>query len=85
MYASSLLLSGSSLFYSYLFILQTVLFILPFMDYLLRKLHIHVIFLRFISHFYAMNFALFLGFLKNITGRSTSIWEPTRRQNIEKI
>jgi cellulose synthase/poly-beta-1,6-N-acetylglucosamine synthase-like glycosyltransferase len=35
--------------------------------------------LKFISHFYYMNFALFLGFINYIKGVKTSIWEPTKR------
>ncbi|MCA0430574.1 MAG: glycosyltransferase [Bacteroidetes bacterium] len=35
--------------------------------------------LKFISHFYYMNFALFLGFKNYIKGVKTSIWEPTKR------
>ncbi len=35
--------------------------------------------LKFISHFYYMNFALFFGFINYIKGVKTSIWEPTKR------
>jgi cellulose synthase/poly-beta-1,6-N-acetylglucosamine synthase-like glycosyltransferase len=72
-------LALSSEFYFFLFLFQIILSILPFIDYILRKINIHIIILRFVTHFYAMNFALLIGFFKNITGMKTNIWQPTRR------
>ncbi len=68
-----------NMFYLYLFYLQCVIIILPFIDFLLRKINLHIIILRFITHFYSMNFALFIGFFKYLKGVKTNVWQPTKR------
>lgn len=78
----NLVLAFKNTFYLSLFILQCILFILPFIDYFLRKIEIHVLFLRFITHFWAMNVALLFGFVKFITGVKTNVWQPTKRQQV---
>ena len=78
-YTTSIVLSNSSVFFMYLLIIQTILLILPILDLILRKVNFHSIFLRFITHFYAMNVALIIGFIKSILGKKTNIWQPTRR------
>lgn len=45
----------------------------------LKKIGIHSRLLRFISHFYQMNFALLLGFVKYIKGVQSNVWQPTKR------
>ena len=73
------ILALSSEFYCILFLFQVFLSILPIIDFILRKINLHIIILRFVTHFYAMNFALLVGFFKSITGMKTNIWQPTRR------
>ncbi|MCF8381505.1 MAG: glycosyltransferase [Bacteroidales bacterium] len=73
------LLSDKSDFYFYLFILQNILLIIPLIDIILRKFNIHIVLLRFITHFAAMNIALLLGFYKYLFGVKTNIWQPTKR------
>ena len=68
-----------SLFYQISFYLLTLFFILPVIDLIMRKINIHVVFLRFVTHFFAMNAGLFTGLVKYITGRKSNIWQPTRR------
>ncbi|MBE9468098.1 MAG: glycosyltransferase [Bacteroidetes bacterium] len=68
-----------STFYLYLFYLQCFVIILPFIDFLMRKIKLHVILLRFITHFYSMNIALFIGFFKYLKGVKTNVWQPTKR------
>ena len=48
-------------------------------DQLFRLVGIHFKLLRFITHFYSMNLALFVGFIKYIMGIKTSLWNPTER------
>lgn len=67
--------------FMYLFILHLVLTSLPFIDYLLKKSHIHNRTLRFISHFYGMNLAMFLGFFKSLKKIETNVWKPTERKS----
>ncbi len=77
-FLSNLFLLGN-IFYLYLFYLQCIIIILPFIDFLLRKINLHIIILRFITHFYSMNFALFIGFFKYLKGVKTNVWKPTKR------
>lgn len=58
---------------------QIMLLIIPAIDYVLRKLGIHILFLRFVTHFYGMNAALLAGFFKYLKGIKSNVWEPTRR------
>jgi cellulose synthase/poly-beta-1,6-N-acetylglucosamine synthase-like glycosyltransferase len=60
-------------------ILQFSFLVIPVIDYFLRKLKLHTIPLRFISHFVLMNLALLAGFLRYIGGINTNVWQPTRR------
>jgi cellulose synthase/poly-beta-1,6-N-acetylglucosamine synthase-like glycosyltransferase len=76
---SNILLATTSQFYLYLLVIQAVILSFPIMDYLLRKIGIHIVFLRFITHFYSMNLALLAGFLKFIKGTETNVWHPTKR------
>jgi cellulose synthase/poly-beta-1,6-N-acetylglucosamine synthase-like glycosyltransferase len=67
------------LFYKATLCIQAIMFFIPFMDYLLRKIGLQIVILRFITHFYTMNLALLAGFVKYIKGSETDIWQPTRR------
>ena len=78
---SSILLQNQSLFYQFFAVLLFFSLITPIIDYLLRKYGIHIILLRFISHYYYMNLGLFIGLLKYIKGVKTNVWEPTKRES----
>jgi len=63
-----------------LFALVQIIFIaIPVIDQILRKIGIHVLPLRFISHFVLMNLALLAGFLRYLGGIKSNVWQPTRR------
>jgi len=66
-------------FYNWIFVAQIGFYLIPFLDMLLKKLNIHILLLRFITHLLAMNLALFIGMWKYFKGVRTSIWEPTKR------
>ena len=66
-------------FYFFIAVIMISSIILTIIDYFLRKIQIHIIALRFISHFYYMNTALFIGLIKYIKGVKTNVWEPTKR------
>ena len=72
-------LAFSSYFYYILFIVQVVFYVIPLADYLLRKFHIHIVLLRFVTHFINMNLALLMGFFKYLKGIKSNVWEPTAR------
>jgi cellulose synthase/poly-beta-1,6-N-acetylglucosamine synthase-like glycosyltransferase len=76
---TSYFLSYQNNIYTAALLFQTMLLSIPFIDLFLRIFNLHIIFLRFITHFYAMNVALLIGFIKNIFGKKTNIWQPTRR------
>lgn len=76
--SNAFLLSGH-VFYTITFLMQVLLLLIPFIDLILRKIHLHVILLRFITHFYSMNLALLIGLINYIRGVKTNVWQPTRR------
>ncbi len=76
---TSLFLGREYFFYRYLFYFQVFILILPLVDYLLGKIKIHVIILRFVTHFISMNFALLVGFINYLKGVKSNVWQPTRR------
>ncbi len=65
----------------YVVLLHVILLVLPLIDYILKKFHIHNQILRFISHFYGMNLAMFLGFFKSLKKIETNVWKPTARKS----
>lgn len=58
---------------------QVFLYVSPGINYALEKLNVHHKFLKFIAHFFLMNFGIFCGFFKYLIGVKSSVWEPTRR------
>jgi cellulose synthase/poly-beta-1,6-N-acetylglucosamine synthase-like glycosyltransferase len=72
-------LATTNTFYFVLLLMQGFLFASLFLDFLLKKLNIHIVILRFISHFFTMNLALLEGFFKFLKGENTNVWQPTKR------
>jgi len=60
-------------------LLQLIFISVPLIDLILRKIGIHVLPLRFISHFVLMNLALLAGFFRFTGGIKSNVWQPTRR------
>ena len=81
--ASNFILISDSIFYKIAFFSQLILFIFPFIDLLLRKIGIHILILRFATHFYSMNLALFMGMIDYLTVNKKGVWEPTKRKQDE--
>ncbi|MFN0200503.1 MAG: glycosyltransferase [Bacteroidia bacterium] len=73
------LLCYYSSFYQVIFALQICVYLLPFLDSLLKRVNIHSLFLRFVTYFINMNIALLQGFGLYLKGVNTNIWEPTKR------
>ncbi|HUM88989.1 MAG TPA: glycosyltransferase [Prolixibacteraceae bacterium] len=76
---SNAILAVHSPFYQVLFLLQITLSFLPFVDFILKKIGIHIVLLRFVTHFYSMNLSLLIGFFKSLKGIKSNVWKPTRR------
>ena len=51
----------------------------PLLDYLTRKMNVHLPFLRFFSHFATANAAQLAGLFRYLSGIKSSIWQPTAR------
>jgi cellulose synthase/poly-beta-1,6-N-acetylglucosamine synthase-like glycosyltransferase len=76
---SSAVLGLNTPLYLLLTLLQLLVLITPLIDYILRKIKIQSIPLRFISHFVLMNLAMLAGFFKYSGGIKNNVWKPTRR------
>ncbi|MDI1353351.1 MAG: glycosyltransferase [bacterium] len=72
---SAFLMSHYSAFV-FLFVLQATGFLFPLFDTLFQFKHST---LKFISHFYLMNFALLDGFFRFVKGIQSSVWQPVER------
>ncbi len=72
--------------YKYLLITQIALALLALTDFIISKLNANVVFLRFISYFFIMNFATLKGFIKYLSGINSNIWQPApRNQRCKKF
>jgi len=70
--------------YKVLFGFQLLILLLAGIDLIFKKLNLHIVFLRFITHFIGMNIAMLIGFFKFFIGVKTGIWQPTRRKQSER-
>ena len=77
--AGNILLFNSTIFYMLLLILNGIFLLLPALDFLLKKLNLHVVPVRYLSHLFLMNVALFVGFITFIKGIKSGTWTPTKR------
>jgi len=77
---ANIFLVRHSVFYSLTLAGQLLLmFGIPFFDWMLKKINIHLSVVRLAVHFYAMNLALLVGLFKYLKGIRTGIWKPTPR------
>jgi cellulose synthase/poly-beta-1,6-N-acetylglucosamine synthase-like glycosyltransferase len=65
--------------YLYFGLFLLIMFSALAIDFVLKKVNIHLSILRFVTHFATMNIALFLGFFRYLKGIKSSVWEPTER------
>jgi cellulose synthase/poly-beta-1,6-N-acetylglucosamine synthase-like glycosyltransferase len=76
---TSLYLGSDRMGYRILAIMHGAVLVVPLIDLFLRKIKIHALPLRFISHFVLMNLALLAGFIRFMGGIKSNVWQPTRR------
>jgi cellulose synthase/poly-beta-1,6-N-acetylglucosamine synthase-like glycosyltransferase len=76
---TNILLIKDSFFFLLFFLLQLIFLLLPPFDMFLKKININLVPLRFITHLYFMNIALFAGFIKYLGGIKSGAWPPTKR------
>jgi cellulose synthase/poly-beta-1,6-N-acetylglucosamine synthase-like glycosyltransferase len=77
--STNILLVNSSIFFMVLLILQGIFLLLPAIDFLLKRLNLHIVPVRFLTHLFFMNVALFVGFITYIKGVRSGAWTPTKR------
>lgn len=75
----NVILWEEGIIYKILLILQIISILTSIADFYLKKNHLQIIILRFITHFYTMNLALLVGFFKYLIGVKANVWEPTNR------
>lgn len=75
----STILGINSNFYMLLALLQVLVLFTPVITYILGKIGIQSIPLRFITHFVLMNMALLAGFFRYLGGIKNNVWQPTSR------
>ncbi|HEX3007148.1 MAG TPA: glycosyltransferase [Bacteroidales bacterium] len=75
----SCLLWHDGTIYRIFVLLQVFNILASVIDFYLKKIHLQIIILRFITHFYTMNLALLIGFFKYLIGVKANVWEPTNR------
>ncbi|MDA3818566.1 MAG: glycosyltransferase [Prolixibacteraceae bacterium] len=78
-FISNLLLFETALLYQISFVLQVIVTFSTIADIILKKIGNHIVLLRFITHFYAMNLSLLIGFFKSLKGVKSNVWKPTKR------
>jgi cellulose synthase/poly-beta-1,6-N-acetylglucosamine synthase-like glycosyltransferase len=76
---SSAYLSFQSQFFLYALLIQLVVLSLPIFDLIFRNINIHILLLRFATHFFSMNLALLIGLIKYLKGVNSNVWQPTQR------
>ena len=76
----SAFLASDSFLYLILALMQLLVIVTPVIEYILRKIGIQSLPLRFISHFVLMNMALLAGFFKFAGGIRNNVWQPTSRK-----
>jgi len=72
-------LAVESDFFKVLLLVKVSIIFLPFADLALKSMNIHLVLLRFVTHFLSMNLALFIGLLKYLKGVKSNVWQPTQR------
>ncbi len=74
------ILAPTNIIYLFMAIALALSLFMLIIDFFCRKNQIQILPLRFITHFYYMNAALFVGFIKYLKGVKNNVWEPTKRE-----
>jgi len=78
-FMTSIILSGHSILYFALALIQVIFILLPVLDFMLQKRGMTVLPLRGVTQFAMMNIALTKGFFRCLRGVKEGTWEPTKR------
>jgi cellulose synthase/poly-beta-1,6-N-acetylglucosamine synthase-like glycosyltransferase len=77
--AMNIYLAYGSTFYFWMLIGHFLVYLIPSIDWTLRRLHIYFAPFRLITHFFSMNAALFIGFFRSLRKVRSGVWERTER------
>jgi cellulose synthase/poly-beta-1,6-N-acetylglucosamine synthase-like glycosyltransferase len=77
--AANIILIKGSFFFILTATVQVIFLFLSAFDFLLKKLNIHIVPVRFFTHLLFMNVALFVGFIKYLKGIRSGAWAPSKR------
>ncbi len=78
--ASNILLAaGGSVIYLTILAFHILLYLIPLLDRFLKKAGLHIAPFRLVTHFIAMNAALFIGFFRALGKVRSGVWERTAR------
>ena len=80
----SLAILSDQFLYRYLFFGGIIFLFIPIFDLLLKRINIHILLFRYITHFLSMNLAMVIGLYRYIAGVKTNIWQPTRRNQADE-
>jgi len=78
-FMTSIILSGHSLLYFALALVQVFFLLLPALDFLLSSVKMTVEPFRSVTQFMMMNVALTAGFFRCLKGVKSGVWRPTKR------
>lgn len=76
---SNVFIFRKNMIYTYSIYLEGILFVIAIIDLIVSRFNKHIVFFRFVTHFFSMNLALSLGLIKFIKGIKSNVWEPTKR------
>lgn len=76
---SNVFIFRKNMIYMYSIYLEGILFVIAIIDLIVSRFNKHIVFFRFVTHFFSMNLALSLGLIKFIKGIKSNVWEPTKR------
>lgn len=65
--------------YIYSIYLIGILISIIIIDLIISRFNKHIVFFRYVTHFFSMNLALSLGLIFFLKGIKTNVWEPTKR------
>ena len=81
-YAINFTLVDESVFFIFSLAALSTILLVPLLDMILRAVKIRSVLLRFITYFCTMNLALLVGLIRYFRGVRSSVWEPTKRNQV---
>lgn len=77
--AANILLAVNSMIYLWILAAQLLIYLIPLIDWILKKIGINISQFRLATHFFSMNAALFIGFFRSLGKVRSGVWERTAR------